>query len=120
MERPCKVVKANVEQIYRLIDASERECPLGAMIEAVPQSWSTLEVMQQSDFENKVHTLCVLDSSEKERPTDALQDLVSAHPGIWAISERAWDWLPELKRSGCRVAENVHVTGAKRYKLIYP
>lgn len=76
--------------------------------------------MERRDFEEKTHNLVVLDQNEVEQPTDTLQDLVSVFPGIMATSEIGWSWLTDLKKSGCRIAENVLVNGSKQYKLIYP
>jgi hypothetical protein len=106
---------------YFLRTGNEDKYACGAMLqEPLEQSWFSSDVMKPEAFERKAHTLEVLDNKEHDVPSDNLHDVAWAHPAVLALSERSWPLLPSLVESGCRIAENVKVSGAKQYKLVFP
>lgn len=76
--------------------------------------------MTPEAFEQGEHELTTLGSDDGVYTSDRCQDIDKVDSGIWAFSEKAWDWLPELEAAGCRIASNVKVDGEKRYKLVFP
>ena len=102
--------KPPLEQPYRL-----------RTIESVKQNWWVLDVVKPADFESAEHILNVRHEGEDSGASDDCLDIDEVDSAIWAFSERAWDWLPALEASGCRIASKVKVVrGNKRYKLVYP
>lgn len=86
------------------------------------QNLWTLDVLPRSGFEDAHHTLNPVNDNYRPRTSDQCDDIVNAGVigAAWAFSEKAWDWLPALEASGCRVAHNVDVKrGRKRFKLVY-
>lgn len=85
------------------------------------QDWWTCEVMAETPFEQGRHTLVMRGPHKHQKYTsDDCQDLDRAYSGVWAFSEKAWDWLPALEAAGARIAPDVQVDGSKRYRLVFP
>ena len=76
--------------------------------------------MSPEAFEEGEHELTTLGCDDKIYTSDDCQEIDKVDTGIWAFSEKSWDWLPELEAAGCRIASNVKVDGQKRYKLVFP
>ena len=80
-----------------------------------------LELVSHANFEEAEHLLCAeCEEDDVYGSSDMCPDLCEADTGIWTLPEKAWDWIPALQASGCRIAHNVKVErGSKQYKLIY-
>ncbi len=79
------------------------------------------ELVSHESFECAHHVLEAVDDNYKQQSSDDCADFSEVSGGIWAFSERSWNYLSELKKFGCRVAENVDVIkGSKRFRLVYP
>lgn len=88
--------------------------------EPMKQNWWSLDVIQRSAFEEAKHLLDPIDGDYNPRFSDECADVDDAGSAIWAFAETAWDWLPDLRASGCRIADQVRVKrGRKQYKLVY-
>lgn len=84
-----------------------------------PNHWS-LEFLSRAQFEDAQHVLTAHDDDYNPRTSDEGADISPVGTALWALSEKAWDWLPALEASGCRIAHRVRVAqGTKNYKLIH-
>jgi hypothetical protein len=81
--------------------------------------WNTTFVTPDQ-FENGSHMLEAWNGAYEHGSSDQCPDVNEADIAIWTMPEKAWDWLPALQASGCRIAHNVHVErGGKAFKLVY-
>ena len=86
----------------------------------IEKNWWSLDVISRPAFEDTEHILEAIDDDYNELLSDDCADISKVDSAVWAFSETSWDWLPRLKDSGCRIANNVRVSrGSKRYKLVY-
>ena len=107
--------------IYLLATGVDDKYRYGGLLESsIKKNWFSQHVMTVADFEQAHHKLLVLDSKERDVPSERLHDIDEVHPAVFAFSEHAWPLLPALQSCGCRVADDVEVTGKVRFKLVYP
>ena len=107
--------------IYLLATGDEDTYKYGALLESgITNNCFTPDGISEADFEQKHHKLMVLDMKERDAPSDKLHDIDEVNPAVFAFSVRAWPLLPALIACGCRVTEDVEVTGTNLFKVVYP
>ncbi len=107
--------------VYSIIEQSPQLWPIKLRCdEPIEQDWWRLDVMPPSAFEEAEHVLNAIDDDYSHQSADLCADIAKVESGIWAFCEKAWDWIPGLESSGCRIAHKVRVSkGTKNYKLVY-